>query len=291
MQSLLNRSQQMIATTTARASTQPARSRAIPRPRSPAVVFDKSIPRYWFAGNALGTHIANGVNMLFPAGERFFVRSVRHYLDRISDPVLREQIRGFAGQEGRHAREHELATHLLEEQGFDVKTFLSFYEWVAFRLIEKVSPAELRLASTAACEHFTAIMAENALRVRLLDHADPTMRALLLWHSAEEIEHRAVAFDVLQQINPSYALRVAGLAMATLTLSGFWAIATASLIAQDRSIDWRQAAEEWRKVREARKAEPVFSRGIREYLRRDFHPSQSQADELAREYLASAGLA
>ena len=35
----------------------------------------------------------------------------------------------------------------------------------------------------------------------------------------------------------------------------------------------------------------VFLRGIREYARRDFHPSQNDNYHLAREYLAGAGLA
>ena len=39
--------------------------------------------------------------------ERFFVRSVRHYLDRIEDADERADVRGFFGQEGRHAAEHE----------------------------------------------------------------------------------------------------------------------------------------------------------------------------------------
>ena len=37
------------------------------------------------------------------------------------------------------------------------------------------------------------------------------MREMLAWHAAEEIEHKAVAFDVLQAVAPSYALRMAGL--------------------------------------------------------------------------------
>src|SRR6185436_14245080 len=77
------------------------------RPRSPGVDLDAPVPRYWFGDNVVATHIANGVNLLFPAGERFFVRSVNHYLGQIEDPLLREQIKGFFGQEGRHAREHE----------------------------------------------------------------------------------------------------------------------------------------------------------------------------------------
>jgi predicted metal-dependent hydrolase len=35
----------------------------------------------------------------------------------------------------------------------------------------------------------------------------------------------------------------------------------------------------------------VFVRGIREYLRPSFHPSQLDVDELAETYLAEVGLA
>ena len=42
-------------------------------------------PQHWIDGSALATHLVNGVNMLFPDGERFFIRSVKHYLDQITD--------------------------------------------------------------------------------------------------------------------------------------------------------------------------------------------------------------
>lgn len=265
---------------------------SIPRPRAPGLDLEADVPRHWFGGNAVATQVANGVNLLFPAGERFFVRSVNYYLDRLEDPHLRRQVRGFFGQEGRHAREHERLFRLLERQGYDVGRFLALYERIAYGLIERVSPPALRLASTAACEHFTAILAEDALRRRLLDLAHPTLRALLLWHAAEEIEHRAVAFDVLRAVHPSYALRVAGLVMAAVCLGGFWALATGMLLWQERRLGGARLAADWRRARaHDAAARGLFRRGIRDYLRRDFHPSQKDTDRLAADYLASVGLA
>ena len=76
------------------------------------------VPKHWFAGLPVPTQISNGVNLLFPAGERFFVRSVYHYLDRIDDPKLKEAIKGFGGQEGRHAKAHEDFFETLRAQGY-----------------------------------------------------------------------------------------------------------------------------------------------------------------------------
>jgi predicted metal-dependent hydrolase len=262
----------------------------VPRPRSPGLEYG-ALTRHWLGGNAVATHIANGVNLLFPAGERFFVRSVKHYLDQLDDAALEAQVRGFFGQEGHHAREHDRINRMLEAQGYDVRRFLRVYEWLAYGVIERLSPAALRLATTAACEHFTAILAENALRERVLDKAAPSMRRLLLWHAAEEIEHRSVAFDVLQRVNPSYALRVGGLAMATACLGGFWLVGSLMLLAQERGGGGKSLRGELAEVRSRRQGNRVFAKGIRAYLRRDFHPSQQhEMDALARAYLAEAGL-
>ena len=263
----------------------------VPRPRSPGVDLDAPVPRHWFGGNAVATQIANGVNLLFPAGERFFVRSVNHYLDAVDDPLLRAQIKGFFGQEGRHAREHERVFAMLEGQGYDVARFLRVYERIAYGALEKIAPPALRLSATAACEHFTAIMAENALSRGILDRAHPAMRALFLWHAAEEIEHRAVAFDVLRRVSPSYGLRVAGMAVSATLLAGFWAAATLTLLLQERDVPRARLREDWRAARATRRQRAVFLPGIREYLRPGFHPSQKDTDRLASAYLASVGLA
>ena len=63
---------------------------------------------------------------------------------------------------------------------------------------EKRVPPKLRLAYTAALEHYTATLAETLLRKpeaqALL--GDTEVRSILLWHALEESEHKAVAFDV-----------------------------------------------------------------------------------------------
>jgi hypothetical protein len=267
----------------------PAKPRDAIRPRELDVEL-AGVPRHWLANNAAATAVANGVNLLFPAGERFFVRSVKHYLDRITDPALQAQIRGFFGQEGRHARAHDRFNEVLRAQGYEVDRFLDWYERMS-AAIEQRTPAIYRLATTAACEHFTAIMAEGAFRRDLLDQADPAMRALLAWHAAEEIEHKAVAYDVLRTIDPRYATRVIGLVMATALLSGFWVIGTVMLLRQDR-LTIRATL---RQLAALGKRDPivqrVFVRGIRSYLRRDFHPSQIPNEGDAARWFAAHGLA
>jgi predicted metal-dependent hydrolase len=251
--------------------------------------FDRSIPKHWFAGSAVGTHLVNAINLLFPAGERFFVRSVHHFVDRIDDEALLREVKAFAGQEGQHAREHERYFELLEAQGYRIRGFLRRYQDFCYVKMEKMFSPELRLAATAACEHFTAIMAENALGDHLLDGAHPTMQALLKWHACEEIEHKAVAFDVLQRVNPSYRLRMTGMALATVTLGAFWIIALRMFLRQDGLTK----QEVRRQMRGLHREDPilknVFWRGIREYARRDFHPWDNDNSKLAKDYLASIG--
>ena len=84
-------------------------------PRDLDVDFSK-VPKYWLANSPVATAISNGVNMLFPHGERFFVRSVKHFFDQIEDPELRQQIKGFFGQEGRHAHAHDEFNDILRQQ-------------------------------------------------------------------------------------------------------------------------------------------------------------------------------
>ncbi len=249
--------------------------------------FDFSnVPKKWFYDSVVVSHIANGLHLVFPQGERFFVRSVRHYLKQIDDPGLRARVRAFAGQESSHGHEHERAFEMLEAQGYDIQTWLRRYDRIAFELLEPKLPPVLRLSITAALEHFTATLAEQALGTEFLDHADPVMRDLLRWHAAEEIEHKSVAYDVLQAVDGRYVIRVVGLAAAVGLLLSFWRSATAMLLAQE-DISKAQIAEERKAARHRGQNKRFVLSALASYLRPGFHPDQMNNDQLARDYLES----
>ena len=92
--------------------------------RKPSFPF-ATVPRHWVAGSAFASAMANGLNLVFPLGERFFVRSVRAYMDRIADdPKLMADVRGFVGQEVRHGMEHERFFDVMRAQGrYHVETY------------------------------------------------------------------------------------------------------------------------------------------------------------------------
>ena len=260
---------------------------SIPVPRKLDVDLAQ-VPRHWLAGNAAATAISNGINLLFPHGERFFVRSVHYYLDQIENPELRAQVKAFFKQEGHHAAAHDDFNAVLRNQGFRVDRFLERYRKISSWIEQRVPP-KLNLAGTAASEHFTAILADGAFSKGILDALHPTMQQLLAWHAAEEIEHKSVAFDVLHEIDPSYAWRIAGLAYSTVMLGAFWVWATSMLLAQEK-LGWRETL---RQLRAMRKQDPIIRRvfiaGIRQYIRRDFHPRQNANEHLAAEWFAARG--
>lgn len=272
-----------------------SRTKDMPIVRVPKLAFE-GVPRHWFVGNVMATHMANGINLLFPAGERFFVRSVKHYLDRVDDPELVAQVRAFFGQEGRHANAHERFFDTLRAQGYDIDSFLDWYDRIAWEVLEKRTPAALHLSVTVALEHFTAILAEDALTSGELDHMQPELRNLLAWHAIEELEHKAVAFDVMRAVKPSYALRVAGMVVGASSLAIFWMIATRDLLRQE-GMTLRDGMKELRRLRKAAEkagakgvSGPVFSKvflkGMREYLRPSFHPMDRDHTGLVQETLA-----
>lgn len=265
----------------------------IPQVRRPGFAFGPEVGRHWFGGSVVLTHLANGLLFVFPQGERFFIRSVRRYLDRVQDPSLRARVAAFAGQEAQHERAHLASFAALEAAGYEVESWMRWYRATAMEGLEPRVPPVLRLSTTAALEHFTATFGELALRTEMLDDAHPTMRALLRWHAAEEIEHRDVAFDVLLTVDPRWFVRFVGFAMAGVLLLYFWRSGTRHLMRQEppRDAARRSAdAQSRARVRAFWRAHgPGFAAALLAYLRPRFHPRDAGGDALAERYFAEEG--
>lgn len=189
--------------------------------RNVRFALDDTVPDAWYDGRPAVTLYFDNLSTLFPLGERFFMQSVRHYQDRIEDPLLREEVRAFHAQEAIHTREHESYNRMLRRRGIDVDRLergIARLLW----LPHLFGPLQhrVRLVVTASLEHWTAMLGHLTLSDDdVMAGAHPTMAALWRWHSAEEVEHKGVAIDVYRAIHGGYGLRTA---LMLLTSAIFW---------------------------------------------------------------------
>ena len=149
--------------------------------------------RLWHGGRVEATAIYNALSATFPAGEAYFVESVRRFREG-APPKLASEIKAFTTQEAIHSREHDAFNRRASDAGYDLA---KLEERVEYRLsISRQRPPIVSLAATMALEHFTAILAHQLLKnPSHLKDADPEAADLWRWHACEEIEHKGVAYD------------------------------------------------------------------------------------------------
>ncbi len=138
----------------------------------------------------------------------------------LSDPKLGEDEKIFSRQEAQHGAAHTAYNRALEAQGVKVARITQGIAAQKRWAQRELSP-KMQLALTAAAEHLTATLAEGILEFApfVNEGAHPEMRALFLWHAVEEVEHKAVAFDVYKQAaRGDYLTRVAAMVSFTLYL-------------------------------------------------------------------------
>lgn len=238
----------------------------------------EEIPRFWFAGDPFRTRIFDALSLTFPDGERYFIECVRLFRDKIQEPELQARVADFIKQEAQHGIAHDKMNQLMKEQGMPVEKFTTMLKKIFRFELTKRSP-QYNIAMTAAAEHLTALMAETFYsKKETLKDVHPYVRALLAWHSIEEMEHRDVAFDVMQQVGEvPEATRKFALAITTLLMLGF-TLYRANVMLRCDGFSGRQRLQLFRK------GLPWFlgPKGVltamkKEYLdwyKSDFHPSQ-----------------
>ncbi|MDM1491982.1 metal-dependent hydrolase [Acinetobacter indicus] len=203
--------------------------------RRMAFEFDQ-VPEYWMRDSAGLTHFMTALSALFPAGEKFFIDSVRavRYHPAIKDnQELQKEISAFIGQEAMHTQEHVGFNASAQKYGHDVERLDRYTDKViqgarkVFAGVGKpfgITQEMVDLTATTALEHFTATIATQLLRNSHIQElmSNDTMKTMWLWHAIEENEHKAVAYDVFEGVfgqgTKAYLLRTSSLVAAMLTL-------------------------------------------------------------------------
>lgn len=238
--------------------------------------------QHFVDGDLVMSHFLAVLSATFPEGEDFFIRSVRNYRDQISDPELQEAIKGFIAQEATHRHQHRLLNERLQAMGYPTDRIERHITHL-INLLEKRFSEQMRLAVTAAFEHYTATLAEIILTSEDAQKliGDTEVRPILLWHAFEESEHKAVAFDVFRAIRGTERTRIRAMRIASLIFFTEVIIQTALSLAGDRAV--YNPLRLVRSLDNLRRS-PLFSRDarrrFRSYNRPGFHPDDWDSTEV-----------
>jgi predicted metal-dependent hydrolase len=241
---------------------------------------EQPFDRHWCGGDAFLTAWFNALSMSFPIGEQFFIDSVRSgfkALPPAKQAEFHNEMQGFIGQEATHRRIHGLFNQQLEAQGLD-----NAWERRAGKRLAMMGDVDPRhpLGVTAANEHFTALFAEWLLaRPALLDGCEPRLKAMWLWHSAEEAEHKNTAFDLYQALGGSERWRSRWMRRVTWMFLSDALRQTASNLRRDGTLwRWTTWRSGWHHLLGRQGFLRQSHRAWRQYFRADFHPSQQTSD-------------
>jgi predicted metal-dependent hydrolase len=264
-----------------------------------------TLPFHYVPDEPLATHVLNVLHLLLPAGEEFFVEVFKKTLPLIKDDQLRLDVQGFIGQEAMHSQAHSGVLDHFAARGVDVTPFTGQTKWLFDMLLgdpRKDKPWRSarrqhgwlleQVAFIAAIEHYTAVLGEWILNSPQLDvvGADPVMLDMLRWHGAEEVEHKAVAFDTMKHLRGGYWRQVrTQLAVAPVMLL-LWIRGVRFMYSVDPYLP-PGTKPRWRDYLNAARRGLVpgplrLVRVVGDYYKPGFHPSQLGGLGLAVDYLA-----
>lgn len=242
----------------------------------------ENTPKYWCANDPAMTHYFTGLSTLFPEGESYFVRSVRALREHVKlNEALDREISAFIGQEAMHSKEHHAFHISAQQHGLNPES-LEKATGIVLKGLEKVFSKKWNLLVTVGLEHYTAVLVVSMMETVNEYMTDKTIRDLWLWHSVEETEHKAVAFDLYEYLYGNglnaYLPRVTIFTLSLILITGLSTIYQIVLMKRDKQLSNLKTWQNFFNF--AAKQYKTFIPKFFEYYRYDFHPNQTNEKNL-----------
>lgn len=242
----------------------------------------ENTPKYWCANDPAMTHYFTGLSTLFPEGESYFVRSVRALREHAKlNEALDREISAFIGQEAMHSKEHHAFHISAQQHGLNPES-LEKITGIVLKGLEKIFSKKWNLLVTVGLEHYTAVLVVSMMETVNEYMTDKTIRDLWLWHSVEETEHKAVAFDLYEYLYGNglnaYLPRVTIFTLSLILITGLSTIYQIVLMKRDKQLSNLKTWQNFFNF--AAKQYKTFIPKFFEYYRYDFHPNQTNEKNL-----------
>jgi uncharacterized protein len=204
----------------------------------------------------------NGYSVVIPYVEHYLNKVMREVKDNhcADDPALASDLGVFIQQEAAHARTHMQFNKRMYDAGYE--GLKPLVEQLVAELREQREKRSLAF-NTAYCAGFESIATYDSRYLfeecdEYFEGADPHGANLLLWHVAEEFEHRAVCHNAFAAVSGNYFIRIYGL------LYAFWHVGGTFMRAEQLILEhhFKNMTEEERRQSCAR-SKSLFWRQLR----------------------------
>jgi predicted metal-dependent hydrolase len=253
--------------------------------------FEMPFKNHYFKDNPFTTHFINSLHLLFPEGEKYFINSLWERKKDIHDEILLKQIKDFCGQEGTHSKEHEKFWAVLSAHGYKLDPFLNHVKWMLNIFVSKNAKIALgknaNVLLTACLEHFTALFAKSTLETVDMSNADALLSEMFKWHAAEEIEHKAVAFDAYVALEKNeYVKRLLAMPVVTFLLYLYITMGMVYMISQDKDIIWEKTPNHFKEflLEFLPQLHQSVVKDYFDFYGKKFHPNQHSNFEMAAKF-------
>ncbi len=205
-------------------------------PRKVAFDYPEDLQPVWSSDVPEFSIAANSISLLMPYVEPYVIRAIKSASGELEGELAKDAD-AFCRQEAQHHHQHKkfnrlLGSHyqgLARVEGWMKRT----YEWLWRTRSQGFSLAFAAGAETVA---YTLARWTEARMGRLFSNAEPTMATLFLWHLAEEVEHKSVAYDVYREVDGRRWLLAVAMFWAALITGVFGIVGSLYMLSKERRL-------------------------------------------------------
>ncbi len=220
------------------------------------------------------SQIVNAASLAMPYLEPYLIRSMRKARPLITDEALQKELDLYVAQEATHFRQHQKFNDELAALGYESLPPFEAKLAADYQRLGETKSLKFNLAYAEGFESMALAIGEMLIDDRgfLFGGSEANVASLVLWHFVEEIEHKNVAFDVLDHLYGSYAWRLLGLAYATGHI--FWRTGQGYRAFLKEDGLWRDLKSRWRLAKLLVRIFAKLTPKLLRILAPRYHPSQ-----------------
>jgi predicted metal-dependent hydrolase len=171
----------------------------------------------WNDQDPVKSHFWNALSGMLPNTEAFILQVMTPLVAAIQDEKLRGELEGFCRQERLHGKEHKVLNAVIFGGKYSGIKRLEKFDRARMRWAKRLLPESVYAALFAGFEHCTALIAQAGMinADTWFANSHEEVFKIWVWHALEEIEHKAVYYDVYQSVYGRYWARCLAMLLIT----------------------------------------------------------------------------